>query len=202
MMGAIVAYARTSTDRQDVDAQLTTLDEMIRARGLTFTGRTVETASGRGTLRCLDALEAEAWRGRISQLWVVALDRIGRSTLEVLMRLDRLTRAGCAVVSVREALDLSTPAGKLQAQLLASFAEFEASMIAARTREALRVARARGRKLGRPTVKFDEARARSLRALGYPWRIIALDVGASEATVRRKLRVIIPPLEDGLPGLS
>lgn len=198
----IVAYARTSTRGQDVQAQLESLRAAAQARGRSFTHEALEQSSGRGQLKVLDEIERDARRGQVRQLWVVALDRIGRSTIEVLMRLDRLTRAGCAVVSIREGIDLSTPVGRLQAEVLASVAQFEAEMIASRTREALAVARARGRRLGRPPVKFDIGRARSLRALGYSWRTIALDVGASEGTVRRYLRATIPPLEDGLPGLT
>lgn len=201
-MPSLVAYARTSTDEQDLGVQVETLQRAAAIRQVKLDWSVFEVASGRGTLVKLDELEWDARRGRVSQLWVVSLDRLGRSTLEVLMRLDRLARAGCAVVSLREALDFSTPAGRLQVQLLAAFAEFEATMIASRTKEALRVARARGRRLGRPPVKFDVERARALRAVGYSWRTIALDVGASEGTVRRYCRATIPPAMEASPSAS
>jgi len=151
-----------------------------------------ETASGQRRRTQLDDLEARARAGNVRELWVVGLDRLGRSMLDVLLRLDRLSQAGCVVVSLREGLDLGSPAGRLQAQLLAAFAEFEHAMIRDRTRAGLAAARARGRRLGRPRIDLDETeldaqRIHGWRVEGRSWESIAAELGVSAATLARRL---------------
>ena len=177
-----VAYVRVSTGGQTFEGQLEALRQMARSRGVAEPEIVAETASGRYQRPALDRLEKEARKGRISELWVVALDRLGRSTVDVVMRLDRLGRAGCAVVSIREGIDLGSASGRLQAQLLAAFAEFEASQIAARTREGLAAARARGRRLGRPSRGFDLEKAAKLRAEGLSWAQLEESLGVPATT--------------------
>lgn len=158
-----------------------------------------ETASGRRSRPKLDRIEQDAVRGRIAELWIVALDRLGRSTLDVIMRLDRLVKAGVSVKSLREGLDLGSPSGRLQVQLLAAFAEFEAEQIAARTREGLEAARARGRRLGRPPRRVDLERAAQLRVEGASWAEIERQLKVPATTIRRGLAKT-PPSGEGAPG--
>jgi DNA invertase Pin-like site-specific DNA recombinase len=193
-----VAYVRVSTGGQTFESQLEALAQMGRSRGVAAPEIVAETASGRRSRPQLDRLEREAQRGRISELWVVALDRLGRSTVDVVMRLDRLARAGCAVVSLREGIDLGSASGRLQAQLLAAFAEFEAAQIAARTREGIAAARARGRRLGRPPRRFDLEKAAQLREAGWSWSRLALELRVPATVIRRALAVIPPSGESAL----
>ena len=191
-----VAYVRVSTGGQTFESQLEALRQMALSRGVAEPEIVAETASGRYQRPALDRLEREARRGRVSELWVAALDRLGRSTVDVVMRLDRLGRAGCAVVSIREGIDLGSASGRLQAQLLAAFAEFEAAQIAARTREGLAAARARGRRLGRPPRAFDLETAAQLRAEGLSWAQLEERLGIPATTLRRGLAKT-PPSGEG-----
>lgn len=183
-----VAYTRVSTSDQSCAAQLDQLRAVAASRGVQLDLAVEEQASGASARPQLDALERSARQGRLSQLWVVALDRLGRSTVDVLGRLQRLDAAGCAVVSLREALDLSTPAGRLQAQLLVAFAEFERSIISERTRCGLAAARRRGARIGRPRASVDRDRLDQLVAAGASWREIGRQLGIGQGAVAAALR--------------
>jgi DNA invertase Pin-like site-specific DNA recombinase len=190
-MRLVTGYVRVSTGEQTFEAQERALTQAAASRGVRLS-IIAETASGQRRRTQLDELEAKARRGSVRELWVTGLDRLGRSTVDVLLRLDRLSQAGCVVVSLREGLDLGSAAGRLQAQLLASFAEFEASIIRERTRAGLEAARARGRRLGRPRAELDASAIEGttvdeLRAGGASWASIARRLGVSRATLRRRL---------------
>jgi DNA invertase Pin-like site-specific DNA recombinase len=183
-----VAYARVSTADQSAAAQLEQLREVALARGQPLDLGIEEQASGAGDRPQLEQLERAARQGRIAQLWVVALDRLGRSTLDVLGRMARLEAAGCAVVALREGLDLSTPAGRLQAELLVAFATFERELIRERTRAGLAAARRRGARIGRPRATVDRDRLDQLVAAGASWRQIGRELGIGQGTVAGLLR--------------
>lgn len=111
-----------------------------------------ETASGaRGTKRPVrDALLKKLGRG--DQLVVWRLDRLGRSTAEILNIIDDLTARGVSLISVTETLDTTTPSGKLTLTLLVAMAEYERQLVSERTAAGIAAARARGARIGRPTV--------------------------------------------------
>jgi DNA invertase Pin-like site-specific DNA recombinase len=78
------------------------------------------------------------------------LDRWGRSVTDPLATLQELEHLGVGFVSLTGALDLTTPAGRAMAGLLAIFAEFEREILRERTRAGLAEARKNGKRLGRP----------------------------------------------------
>jgi putative DNA-invertase from lambdoid prophage Rac len=78
------------------------------------------------------------------------LDRWGRSVTDLLATLQELQHLGVGFVSLTEALDLTTPAGRAMAGLLAVFAAFEREIRGERTRAGLAHARQNGKRLGRP----------------------------------------------------
>ena len=94
-------------------------------------------------------LEA-ARRREIDVVLVWRLDRWGRSVTDLLATLQELEHLGVGFVSLTEALDLTTPAGRAMAGLLAIFAEFEREILRERTRAGLAHARQKGKRLGRP----------------------------------------------------
>jgi DNA invertase Pin-like site-specific DNA recombinase len=137
----------------------------------------------------LDALKKAARAGDVREVMVVGLDRLGRSLRDLLVLLDDLAAAGCSVVSLREGVDLSTPAGRLQVQILGALAEFERELIRERVKAGLDRARASGtrsgRPIGRPRRQFDVERARAMRAEGRSWRAIAQALKVPRRTVER-----------------
>jgi putative DNA-invertase from lambdoid prophage Rac len=92
-------------------------------------------------------LEA-AGRREIDLVLVWRLDRGGRSVTDLLATLQELEHLGVGFVSLTEALDLTTPAGRAMAGLLAIFAEFKREILRERTRAGLAHARENGKRLG------------------------------------------------------
>jgi DNA invertase Pin-like site-specific DNA recombinase len=140
----IFGYARVSTDGQSVDAQV----KQLRAAGAEKVFR--ETASGaktdrRGLARALKSL------GEGDTLLVTRLDRLARSTRDLLNTLDTIAKAGAGFRSLGDAwADTTTPHGRLMLTVLGGLAEFERELIRARTSEGRERAKARGVHMGRP----------------------------------------------------
>jgi len=79
----------------------------------------------------------EARAGRVTQVWLYKLDRLGRAIRVILAAVDQLEEAGCTVRSLTEPFDTSTPAGRFQLTMMAGAAELERDNIADRTREGI-----------------------------------------------------------------
>lgn len=88
--------------------------------------------------------------GEIDVVVCYRLDRLFRSLRDFLNVLNEFNKLGIIFVSVKEALDLSTPTGKLMVQICGAFAEFESNIIRERTISGLANAKAKGVRLGRP----------------------------------------------------
>jgi len=147
----IFGYSRVSKgDDQNTRLQLRAFKE----GGVEKTFR--ETASGgrwdRPTLhKMLDQLR----EGDVVVVW--KLDRLSRSLKDLLVIMERIDLAGAGFKSLTEAIDTTTPAGRMMMQMVGSFAEFEREMIRERTRAGLDAARAEGRIGGRkPKLKEDQ----------------------------------------------
>jgi hypothetical protein len=139
----IYGYARVSTDGQSVEAQVAALT----AAGAVTVYR--ETASGAKTDRAR-LRQALAALDQGDVLLVTRLDRLARSTLDLLHILKTIADKGAAVKSLVDAwADTTTPHGKLFTLILGGLAEFERELIKARTSEGRARAKARGVKLGR-----------------------------------------------------
>jgi DNA invertase Pin-like site-specific DNA recombinase len=82
-------------------------------------------------------------------------------------------------VSLRDNLDLTTPSGRLMFHVIGAMAEFERALIQERVRAGLRNARAKGKRLGRPTVSIPTAKVQRLRAQGLSWSRIAEATGVA-----------------------
>lgn len=113
------------------------------------------------------------------------LDRFGRSLRHLVNALAELEALGVAFASLRDNLDLSTPAGRMLFHVIGAMAEFERSLIQERVKPGLRRARAKGNRLGRPTVIVDRSRIACLRAQGRGWKAIAREMRLGVGTVLR-----------------
>ena len=108
--------------------------------------------------------------------------------LNLLATLQELEHLGAGFVSLTEALDLTTPAGRAMAGLLAIFAEFEREILRERTRAGLAHARENGKRLGRPaTAAVHAAEIRKLHRAGVSKSEIARRVRIGRTPVRRIL---------------
>lgn len=185
-------YARVSTLDQDAGPQIAAL----LAAGVDEGRIVVDQASGSradrpGLTRLLEGLG----EGDVLTVW--KLDRLGRSLAHLVQLVDELGRRGVHLRSLTEALDTTTPAGRLVFHLFAAVAEFERAMIRERTALALAEARAKGRPMGRPSrVTVQQWRlAHQMAAAGGSQRLIASTTGLSRAVVGRVLRGEIASVE-------
>src|ERR1700730_3401771 len=105
--------------------------------------------------RMLDQLR----EGDVVVVW--KLDRLSRSLKDVLHIMDRIGEVGAGFRSITEAIDTTTPAGRMMMQMIGSFAEFERAMIRERTSAGLAAARAEGR-IGGRRKKLDPAKRREI----------------------------------------
>lgn len=179
-----VGYARVSTADQDAALQV---DELESAGcGRIF----VDTASG--ALRDRPQLSAALDYVRSGDVLVVwRLDRLGRSLRHLIDTVEDLNGRGVGLVSLREAIDTTTPSGRLVLHIFGSLAEFERELIIERTTAGLAAARLRGRLTGRPS-KVTPAQLRTARAMyasgDHTAGEIAAALGVSRATLYRHLK--------------
>jgi len=122
----------------------------------------------------------------------VRIDRLGRSLADLVSTLDDLGTRGVHFRSLTEGIDTSTSLGRMFYQLAGAFAEYERTLISERTRAGLDVARAAGRRIGRPPALTEEQKtsARQLHAQGRSIAAIARVFGVSRATIRRTIAKI------------
>jgi DNA invertase Pin-like site-specific DNA recombinase len=153
----IYGYARVSTDGQSVDAQV----KQLKAAGVEKVYR--ETASGARSDRAQLRL-ALAQLGKGDVLTVTRLDRLARSTRDLLNTLDTIAKAGAGFRSLGDAwADTTSAHGRLMLTILGGLAEFERELIHARTSEGRARAKAQGVKMGRPSKLTDHQRKEAIR---------------------------------------
>jgi DNA invertase Pin-like site-specific DNA recombinase len=177
-------YCRVSTTGQTAENQLLALRAFASARGWTATDYVDHGVSGAKEKRPhLDALLAAARARKIDVVACVKLDRLARSVSHLVALAKELEVLGVDLVVLDQAIDTTTPAGRLLFHVLASIAEFERDLIRDRVLAGLRRARAHGRRGGRPRVRFDLAMAERLLASGQSRRAVALALGISRTTL-------------------
>lgn len=182
-------YARVSTlDQQTLPMQLRALREYAAKRGWTVVSQIKEVGSGAAERESRAQLIEAARRRDIDVVLVWRLDRWGRSVPDLVSTLQELTELGVAFVSFTEALDLTTPAGRAMAGLLAVFAAFERDILRERVRAGLDHARREGKRLGRPPLAANVAAdVRRLASQGVSKSEIARRLRIGRTSVRRLL---------------
>ena len=146
----VALYARASTADQTAENQILELRTYCAARGWTMAEYTDSGVSGAKTTRPqLDAMMFAARRRRFDTLVCWRLDRLGRNLKHLITRLDELQALGIAFVSLAEGIDATTPAGRLQMQILGAIAEFKRERIRERVRAGIARAKRQGKRLGR-----------------------------------------------------
>ena len=182
-------YARVSThDQQTLPLQICALREYAAKRGWTIVAQIKEVGSGASQRELRESLLATARRREIDVVMVWRLDRWGRSVADLVSTLQELRYLGVGFVSLTEALDLTTPAGRAMAGLLAVFAEFEREILRERVRAGLAHARLNGKRLGRPpSVVHRGVEVRKLYRKGISKSEIARKLEIGRTSVRRLL---------------
>ncbi len=184
-------YARVSTqDQQTLPMQSRAMRDYAARRGWIIVMQVKEVGSGALKRQLREKLLEAARRREIDVVVVWRLDRWGRSVTDLLATLQELEHLGVGFVSLTEALDLTTPAGRAMAALLAVFAEFEREILRERVRAGLAHARLNGKQLGRPATAARHAdKVRKLSHSGLSKSEIARHLNIGRTSVRRILAV-------------
>lgn len=138
----LIGYARVSTEGQNINLQIDELKKYGCAKIFK------EKASSRLLLEERDKAISFLDQGDTLVVW--KLDRLARSTVELIQMVTDLSARGINFVSIRDSIDTSTASGKFLLAVFAAMAEFERDIIRERTIAGLAAARARGRVGGRP----------------------------------------------------
>jgi DNA invertase Pin-like site-specific DNA recombinase len=163
-------YVRVSTDHQTVENQIRELTAIAERRGWqiteTYQDAGISGAKGRDKRPALDQMLKDACRRKFDVVMAVAIDRLGRSLLDLLHTIQELEACGADIFIDKQSLDTTTPMGKLMFHVCGAFAEFERSIIRQRVRAGIKRARDKGTKSGKPfgRPKLDPALERRIRA--------------------------------------
>ena len=180
----LIGYARVSTEDQKLDLQR---DALLAAGCDKIFDEKVSAA--RGLMPIRQELLDDCRPGDVAVLW--RLDRLGRSLRDLVDVVNLLGKKGVALRSLHEAIDTTTPAGKLTFHIFAALAEFEAAVVRDRTRAGLQAARLRGVKLGRPpslSPQQVEMARTMMQTPNLSARQVAEQLGVHRSTLYRSLQ--------------
>jgi DNA invertase Pin-like site-specific DNA recombinase len=151
-MKQTILYARVSTtDKgQNPEMQLSEMRAFCSARGWQIVTEAVDICSGAKEVRPeLNRLMGLARKRAIDAVIVWKLDRFGRSLKHLVNSIAEFEALGIAFISIRDQIDMTTPAGRLQFHILSAMAEFERDLIVERVRAGIAQARMKGTKSGK-----------------------------------------------------
>jgi DNA invertase Pin-like site-specific DNA recombinase len=168
-------YVRVSTDHQTVENQVVELRQVAERRGWqvveVYKDAGISGAKGRDQRPGLDAMLKDASRRKFDVVMVWAIDRLGRSLIDLLGTIQHLEACGVDLYLDQQSLDTTTPMGKLLFQVTGAFAEFERTMIRQRVNAGLSVIKTKIKREGRFTSKAGIVRSRLGRPGAEPDKI-------------------------------
>ena len=193
-------YVRVSTDKQTVGNQVAVLRHIAERRGWEvveqYSNAGISGARGRDGRPGLDAMLKNASRRKFDVIMAWAIDRLGRSLIDLLGTIQALEACGVDLYLDQQAIDTTTPAGKLMFQVTGAFAEFERSMIRQRVHAGLKRAVAQGKQLGRPRIDAAiEKRIQTQLRAGKGILRVARECGVGSGTVQRVTQEMESPFE-------
>jgi len=177
----IYGYARVSTDGQSVDAQV----QALKAAGAEKVFKENASGATRDRAQLNKALKALKPG---DMLLVSRLDRLGRSSRDILNMVAHITERGAGFRSLADAwADTSSAHGRLMLTILGGLAEYERDLIRSRTSEGMKLARARGVKFGRPSklTKHQKAEVAARFMAGDSVAAIARSFDISHTVISR-----------------
>jgi DNA invertase Pin-like site-specific DNA recombinase len=193
---AAIGYARVSTTDQDLALQLDALAKAGCTR--VFEDKASGAKADRPGLAAALGFVRE---GDILTVW--KLDRLGRSLPHLIETVNALETRGVSFRSLTEAIDTTTPGGRLVFHIFGALGQFERDLIRERTRAGLDAAAARGRQGGRKPVVTEEKlrRAQTLLVQGLTVREVAARIKVGKTALYAALAQAAPGLagDAGLP---
>jgi len=189
-------YVRVSTVEQETDLQETELEEYAERRGWSYTLYRDHGQSGAKSNRpALTALMNDLRRRKIDVVVVWALDRLARSLKQLLGIAEECRSLGVDLVSLKQNVDTTLPAGRLTFQVLGAVAEFEREMLRERVKAGMAQARRVGKHIGRPVNRklllADIEKMTVLRSQGVSVRKLASEFGTSQWRAARLTKTAV-----------
>ena len=186
MKNYVFGYARVSTETQNLNRQL----DALKKYGVAH----IYNEKMTGTKR--ERPELEKMLDRMTEgdtVVIESLSRLGRSTKDLIELVDLFHQRQVNLVSFKESIDTNTPTGKLLFTLMSAIAQFERDVIADRTREGLKSARARGRVGGRPKTNQDSVNKaiKLYNTRQYSIKEIEEMTGVKKDTLYRNLKMLV-----------
>jgi len=183
-------YVRVSTDKQTIENQVAALRQVAERRGWEvveqYSDAGISGAKGREGRPGLDQMLKDASKRRFDVVMSWAIDRLGRSLIDLLGTIQTLEACGVDLYLDQQSIDTTTPAGRLMFQVTGAFAEFERSMIRQRVHAGLKRAVEAGKTLGRPRMDSAiEKRIQSQLKAGKGILKVARELGVGTGTVQR-----------------
>jgi DNA invertase Pin-like site-specific DNA recombinase len=193
-------YVRVSTDKQTVENQLRELRLIAERRGWQvveeYHDAGISGAKDREDRPGLDRMLQDAQRRRFDVVMAWAIDRLGRSLIDLLGTIQTLEACSVDLYLDQQSIDTTTPAGRLMFQVTGAFAEFERSMIRQRVNAGLKRAVDAGKQLGRPRIgPALEKRIQGQLRAGKGMLKIAAECGVGSGTVQRVKREMARPFD-------
>ena len=190
-MGSAI-YARCSTNKQDLSAQIETLQNVATKAGwgkcTIFSDFAISGSKGREERAGLDQVLVACSRREVDRILVFDISRLGRSISSLISTLEAIRSSGAAFYCHQQNIDSATASGRAMFGMISVFAEFEREMIVARVRAGLDRARAKGIKLGRKPVSLRvREQVTLLRGQKMTQMAIARKIGISQAKVSQIL---------------
>ena len=183
-------YVRVSTTDQDTGLQETELRQYVESRGWACVVYQDKAQSGAKNDRpALNAMLTDMRRRRFDVVVVWKLDRLARSLKQLLTISEECQSLGVDLVSLRQNIDTTLPAGRLTFQILGAVAEFERELLRERVKAGMAQARRTGKHCGRPALRRFQPneieRIRELRSSGTSVRKLAQDFETTQWMVAR-----------------
>lgn len=188
-MKKVAIYARVSTDKQTVTNQLIQLREVAERCGYEivqeYTDEGISGAKGRSERPALNEMMKAATQRKFDMIMVWSIDRLGRSLQNLVEILNELQTMRIDLFFQQQGLDTSTPSGRMMFSVFGALAEFERALIRERVIAGQNRAKAKGKKLGRPS-KMNEGLKTAIQLLrqkGMGIKQIAKECGVGVGTV-------------------
>jgi len=189
----VVKYQRVSTQNQEVENQTNSIDKQIELLDWTCVGEYKEVVSGiksKDTRPQLRQLLADARKRKFDRVIVFALDRLGRSVVDVINTINELEEVGVNIFVVKNSIDTSTSQGKLFTYFCSIFGEMERDLMISRQKQSIERIRDKGGKWGKGNLISQDKRDKivSLKTEGLSYRNICKELDISLGSVQHTLK--------------
>lgn len=179
----VALYARVSTiDKgQDPETQLQKLRSFAESKGYLVVGEWYDKASGADPNRP-QLVEMLQKSRTYDAIIITKLDRMMRSTKNLLNMLEDFDKKGVALICVDQPIETGTAMGRLLIQILSAVAEFERELTRDRVKDGLARARKEGKRLGRPEVPYERASLRTRQRRDKKEALVSLNINRGKMT--------------------